>query len=259
HLGMTNWGPPAEVFAEARTVATRALELESENAEAISILALIKFQTEYDWAGAAGLFQQAMARNSDSVIFNDSYAFYLTDTMQHQEAIRCARHCQKKVPQPCYYQVRLGWTYLVARQYDEAIAQLRETQLSFPELAFADMLLSWGYAMKGMPAQALSECAKAETKGVPSWHLRWIYAKAGQEKEAGAGLEELLKQNLADELLSVLAFTALGEIDLAFEQLGKAYEKRLPYLVFLKALPQFDALRSDPRYFGLLKKIGLDE
>jgi serine/threonine protein kinase/Tfp pilus assembly protein PilF len=259
HMGMTNWGPAAQAFAEARTVAMQALALEPENAEAMVILALIKFQTEYDWTGAAKLFKQAMARNPESVIVNDSYAFYLTDTTQHEEAIRCARFCLNEVPQPCYYQVRLGWTYLVARQYDEAIAQLRETQLSFPELAFADMLLSWSYAMKGLAAQALAECAKAEAKGVPSWQASWIYALVGKTEEAKARLDVFRQQNLPDEWGVLFAtYATLGEIDLAFEELEKVYEKRLSHLVCLKAFPQYDGLRSDPRYFALLKKLGME-
>ncbi len=259
HLGMTTTGMrPSEAFSEARTAVMRALELEPDLADALAILGLIKFQAEFDWTGAEILFKQAMKRNADSVMVTDPYAFYLTCTARHEEAIRHSSYCLRKLPQTYYYNLRLGWTYFMARRYDEATIQIREAQVRFPEFVFADLLLAWCYSCKGMHTQALSECAKAETKGVPSWHLRWIYAKAGQEKEAGAGLEELLKQNLADELLSVLAFTALGEIDRAFEQLGKAYEKRLPYLVFLKALPQFDALRSEPRYFDMLKKIGLD-
>ena len=259
HLGMTNWGPSAEAFAEARTMVMAALELEPENAEAMAILALIKFQTEYDWTGAGRLFKRAMARNPDSVIVSDSYAFYLTDTTQHEEAIRCARYCLNKVPQPCYYQLRLGWTYLVARQYDEAIAQFQETQLRFPELAFADHLLSWCYSMKGLHAQALSECAKGESKGMPPWQSSWIYARAGKTEEAKARLDAFRKQNLPDDWGVLFgAYAALGEIDLAFEELEKAYEKRLSHLVYLKAFPQFDVLRSDPRYFVLLKKIGLE-
>ncbi|MCI0698471.1 protein kinase [candidate division KSB1 bacterium] len=257
-LGMTNWMSPVEAFSEARTVVWRALELEPENANALAILGLIKVDTEYDWASAGRLFNQAMERHPDSVTARDAYAFYLTFTARHEEAVAQVRSCLNKVPQACYYEIRLGWTYFMARRYDEAIVQFQATQLRFPELAFADILLSWCYTTKGMHAQALAECAKAEAKGIPQWQTSWIYAKAGKTEEAKARLEALLKQNLLDDWSPAVAYAALGEIDLAFDELEKAYEKRLFHLVSLKTIPQFDVLRSDRRYFDLLKKIGLD-
>ncbi|MCI0698470.1 protein kinase [candidate division KSB1 bacterium] len=261
HLGMTSWMPPSEAFSEAWTAVKRALELEPENGDAIAILGLIKFQTEFDWTGAEALFKQAMQRHPDSVMVLDAYTFYLTCTARHEEAIQHGKYCWGKMHQVYYYNLRLGWTYFIARRYDEAIAQLRETQVHFPELVFADILLAWCYARKGMYTQALAECAKAETKGMPPWQSSWIFAQAGKTVEARALLEELLKQNIGDELSLVLAYAALGETELVFEHLERAYERRLPYfyLVFLKVIPEFDVLRSDPRYFDLLKRIGLDE
>ncbi len=50
---------------------------------------------------------------------------------------------------------------------------------------------------------------------------------------------------------------ALGEKDLAFEWLQKAYEDRSGWLVYLKIDPMFDPLRSDPRFTDLLRRVGL--
>jgi hypothetical protein len=51
---------------------------------------------------------------------------------------------------------------------------------------------------------------------------------------------------------------ALGEKELAFVWLDKAYEDHDFILVLLKVEPTFDNLRSDPRFTALLKRIGLD-
>jgi len=261
HLGMTSWRPPSEAFSEAKIAALRVLELESENAEALAILGLIKFQTEFDWTGAENLFKQAMNRNSESVMVRDALVFYLTCIARHEEAIQHGRYCREKRPHDYYYNLRLGWTYLMARRYDEAIAELLEAQARFPEFVFAHILMAWCYKRKGMYTQALAECAIAETKGMPAWQLCWIYAEAGKASEARARVEELLKQKeYTDSWPVVFSYAALGEIELVFEFLEKALEKRLPhfYLVFLKVIPELEVLRSDPRYFDLLKRIGLD-
>jgi hypothetical protein len=51
-------------------------------------------------------------------------------------------------------------------------------------------------------------------------------------------------------------YTGLGEKDEAFNWLEKAYEERESYFNLFKVEPVFDSLRSDPRFLGLLKRIG---
>ena len=50
----------------------------------------------------------------------------------------------------------------------------------------------------------------------------------------------------------------LGEKDQAFEWLGKAYEARLPSLVFIAVDEALDPLRDDPRFHDLLRRMNLE-
>jgi len=50
---------------------------------------------------------------------------------------------------------------------------------------------------------------------------------------------------------------SLGNIDLAFEFLEKAYEARDPLLYDIKVFPLLDPIRSDSRYALLLQKLHL--
>jgi hypothetical protein len=52
-------------------------------------------------------------------------------------------------------------------------------------------------------------------------------------------------------------YAGIGEKDLAFQWLEKAYEERNPLLAYAKVMPRFDALRSDPRFAAPLKRLGL--
>ncbi|MGH9651716.1 MAG: TPR end-of-group domain-containing protein, partial [Terriglobales bacterium] len=52
-------------------------------------------------------------------------------------------------------------------------------------------------------------------------------------------------------------YAALGEKDQAFYWLDKAYDERGHLLEQIKIIPEFDGLRSDPRYAALLRRMGL--
>lgn len=54
-------------------------------------------------------------------------------------------------------------------------------------------------------------------------------------------------------------FAMAGEIDLALDWLERAYDQRLPLLVLTAAEPDWDILRSEPRFQELLRKVGLPE
>ncbi len=50
----------------------------------------------------------------------------------------------------------------------------------------------------------------------------------------------------------------LGDADCAFEWMERAYAEHAEGVVYLKAQPFFDNLRSDPRRIAFLRRIGLD-
>jgi hypothetical protein len=57
----------------------------------------------------------------------------------------------------------------------------------------------------------------------------------------------------------MLIHTALGDIDKSFEILEKAIEERDLNLCLMKVLPEFNNIRSDPRFKAFLKKMNLDK
>jgi hypothetical protein len=54
-------------------------------------------------------------------------------------------------------------------------------------------------------------------------------------------------------------YAGLGDRTKTFEYLEKAYQGRVPYLVYLAVDPHFDAFRTEPRFQDLMRKIGLPE
>ena len=51
----------------------------------------------------------------------------------------------------------------------------------------------------------------------------------------------------------------LGEKDAAFELLEKAFAERSGEVTFIREIPTFNNLKSDPRYAALLRRVGLSK
>jgi len=121
------------------------------------------------------------------------------------------------------------------------------------------------YNDKGMYKEAIPEFQQAiELTGGLPWAFGLLgYARAmlGQKDEAERilrGLEERSKKEYVGPTTLMLIHNALGEINKWFECLEKAIEERDPNLSLTKVLPEFDIVRSDPRFKAFLRKMNLD-
>jgi len=65
------------------------------------------------------------------------------------------------------------------------------------------------------------------------------------------------KEYVSPGELAVL-YGALGEREQAFASLEKAYQAHDLQLQYLGVSPTFDPLRSDPRFQGLMRRVGLN-
>ena len=88
--------------------------------------------------------------------------------------------------------------------------------------------------------------------------LGWALATAGRTAEARTILEELRRRPAASPALVAETWLlgALGEIDAAFELLGRA-EEECQALLCYTGWPGFDPLRADPRFNRLLERLAL--
>lgn len=66
------------------------------------------------------------------------------------------------------------------------------------------------------------------------------------------------KEYISPFELAVL-YTSLGEREKAFTSFEKAYAAHDPQLLYLKVTPDFDPLRSDPRFTDLMGRVGLPQ
>ena len=146
-----------------------------------------------------------------------------------------------------------------ARRYDEAIVQLRKTLELDGNFVLAYSSLAQVYQAQGDYAASVEASVKVyELTG------RQEYAALARESFANGGWEGYVRAMMErrPELWSytrALYHATLGEKDKAFAELNKAYENRESFLIRLKVDPRLDPLRSDPRFQGLVRKVGLPQ
>jgi serine/threonine protein kinase/Tfp pilus assembly protein PilF len=256
--------PRNETMPKAKAYATKALAIDDSLAEAHTSLAFVKMNYEFDWSGAEKEFTRAIELSPNYPVAHQFYGACLVLQGRTEEGLRECKRALELDPLSLAINWSLGLNLYHARQYDKAMEQLRKTIQMEPNYHLAHNSLGRVYLEKGMYAEALSEfqtASKLQVEPVVSAsNLAVFYALSGNKSEAQRILDEVKQMpEPSDErpLMIARAYTALGEKDQAFEWLERAYQERAFSVFFLKVDPEFDRLRSDPRFADLMRRVGL--
>lgn len=90
--------------------------------------------------------------------------------------------------------------------------------------------------------------------------LAHTFGTAGRNKEALQILDELTelgKQKYVAPYFFAGIYVGLGENERAIEYLEQSYEEHSHWLIYLHIDPSMDALRDNPRFQDLLRRVGL--
>jgi TolB-like protein/tetratricopeptide (TPR) repeat protein len=252
---------PRDRMPRAKAAARKALEIDETIAEARTSLARVKWQFDWDWAGAEREFKIALEMNPDCATAYEWYSLFLVAAGRAEEAIAQSKRGQEADPLSLAIHTNAGWVLYLERQYDEAIAQLRKALEMDENFVQAHRQLGPCYLQKGMIAEAIAEVEKAYELSGGEPHdaalLGYTYAVTGRRADAQALLERLQvqsRQQYVSYYYIAEIFTGLGDADQAFKWLNKACDQREGLLLYLKVYPIFDGLRADLRYKELVQR-----
>jgi TolB-like protein/DNA-binding winged helix-turn-helix (wHTH) protein/Tfp pilus assembly protein PilF len=256
-LGMSYAMLPAEAYPKAREAAVRAIELDPGNASAYVSLGTIKFRYEWNWEEAEREFQRAIGINPSLGIAHHDYAWFLVAMERFDEGIDHMRLAQRLDPLSPLANSDVGWVYLMARRYDEAIEQIKRTLELEPSFGSALACLERAYTLKGQPREAYETLLRETREGGtrdresdPAVSMKTLYRKRLEKRLAE------MDTRAASPYSAATLCVAAGEREQALEFLESAYRDRDPMLVAARTDPAFDDLRTEPRFAGLLKRIG---
>jgi serine/threonine protein kinase/tetratricopeptide (TPR) repeat protein len=259
--------PTGEAHDKARAAVDRATALnESDYAVQLS-RAVFSWSFAWDWSQAEQSCQRAMELNPN---FAGAYFFCGQCSRalgRFEEAVLRMRKSEELSPLSVDWSRGLATTYYWAHRYDEAIAQARKTLALAPKDAQTHELLADVYGHKGLEKEAIAEQQQTlalggDPEGAEAFGQDFEsfgYERALRQLNLGtlSGLNTQAERGWVSPVYFVMVYAKLGDSDEAFVWLNKALDERAPWLTNLKTDPAFDALRSDPRFAPLLKKIGL--
>jgi adenylate cyclase len=253
---------PLEAYSKVKEAASKALALDERNAEAHCYLGETKRILDRNLSGEEEELKRALEIDPNSADAHMFMSFLKSAQGELEEAVQEIEEAERLDPlSPPICFVAVLW-YRSADRIEDAInAGQRSVQLD-PNYVYFDPPLADAYRAKGdfNEAIALYEKAQAATH-FPSPGLGITYAKMGRREDCRRVVDQLIEKSrqqyvAADSIAAV--YVALGEKDEALRWLERAFEEHSGSFYSYLFRPEFRALRSDPRFSDLLRRIGID-
>jgi serine/threonine protein kinase len=253
---------PHELMPKAKAAAQRALELDGTLAEAHDVLAWALTWYDYEWPAAELEFRRAIELNPGYAHSHLFYALFLNSMRRWEEAKVLTERALELDPNNPFFKWIAGVQLVHRRRYDEGIAQIKE---SLPDLPTAH----WGLWIASHAMRSYDD-ALAHAK-------EWLSRFAGHVPEAGEALmrghaqggypaamraaaEALAArshQMYVDPHLIAELYACAGDRHEALRWLERAYEERCSPMVYLAVHPPWDAIRDEPRFQSLVRRMKL--
>lgn len=249
---------PGEAMPKAKFYAERALELDKTLPWAYYQIGWAKMLYEWDWDGAEKNFKRAQELEPDSARVYFGYGTYLSLIGRREEALAALERAKSISP------LNIIGSNILYRtgEYDRALTEANKFLEMNPRRISSLQWLAMSYERKEMYPEAIAAFERArqieDTPELKAFQAH-TYALAGNKDEALKTIDELKKipkeQKYVSPFYIAVVYAGLNKKDQAIEWLEKAYQDRSWWMATLKANPQFDNLRDDPRFQDLLKRI----
>jgi tetratricopeptide (TPR) repeat protein len=254
-----------QIQIDARQAINKALELDPDLADAYAALGELKLEFEWDFAGAERALLRAIELDPSSELGHSEYAYYLAAHGRFDEAISEMQLALEIDPKSCVNQLRYGRILYMSGRFDDAIVQFKrviEVDDSFYN-AYDEPWLT--YEMKGDHVSAFEwfmiarkrPAAKIDPERIAKyqsayetggWLGLWQLDPFGSVMKAGPN------SNFFALARDAIRF---GDKERTLEFLNRAADRRQGQMLMIKYYPFFLPLHDDPRFYEIVKRVGL--
>jgi TolB-like protein/DNA-binding winged helix-turn-helix (wHTH) protein/Flp pilus assembly protein TadD len=253
---------PQEAAPRAREAASRAVYLDPALSEAHTSLAFALDMSSRDWNGAEREFRRALDLNPGYATAHHWYGYHLMMVGRDNEGIAELKRAESLDPLSLIISAGVADVLFIGHRFDEAMRQLQKTLEMDRNFAMAHCQRGQVLVQQHKLDAAISEFERAIELAGPSpafdANLASAYAASGRTADArriAADLEHLPEQSGALDANIAVIYVGLGDTGQAMRWLEKAYQAQFEPIMLVR--PQFDPLRTDPRFQALMGRLGL--
>ena len=256
---------PANSLPQAKAAASRALELDDSLAEAHTALGFYLTQAEFDWVGAEKEYRRAIELNPNYATAHQWLASLLANIKRFDDGLAEVKRAADLDPLSPIIGANYAVHYFLARRYDEALKEFDRTLSLHPDFPVAQQGLCWTLDAKGESERAITACRKALDLAKSAWdkgRLSQVLGIAGHTDEAKKLLQELQtasSQRYVPKMALALAHLGLNQKEEALSMIEQDVAEHGYWACTISVEPEFDSLRSEPRFKAVIKRLNLPE
>lgn len=264
NLGFWGHMPFQEAYRKAKEAAVHALRLDQHLSTAHWVYGWSSLCSDWDLATWEAETLRALQLNPSDERAHQCYSLLLAWTSEdHERAVSAVKHALDLDPLSQQMNAFAGWVYVWVNDFAQATEQARKTLELFPGMLQGYYTLGLAELCQSRHAEAIAAFEKAvaiSADPLSATYLGCALARAGRIEAALSILDDLLQRREREPVpprCFVYLYAQLGNSDLAFEWLQRAYDARDTGLLALRVMPLYERLRAHPRYKQMLRRLGI--
>lgn len=254
---------PLTVWPLAREAAAHALSSGPGLAESLTSAGFVKFWLDWDWLAAETSFRRAIELDPHYPLAHRLLGIVLAHMGRHQEAADAVRRARELDPMLAGHYALSSQIAFMRRDLSAAVQFAKQSITLDPQFWIGYMQLGQVHEQLGRFEDALSalnDAARLSGGNSKPVSLRgYVFAKMGHAEHAVEVLDmlhSLARDRYVPPYALALIHGGLGQFELAFQQLERAFEMHDVHLAFLPFDVKWDAVRQNPRFIALLNRCG---
>lgn len=264
YIGYSGWPAGRAAFTTARAALTRAFQLDGSLPEAHLALGRLRWMYDRDVRASERALRRALELDPSLADAHGELGRVLAIQGHYEAAVAVAERARELDPMVAERHGYAALVYFLARRYDDAIRIAHDAIALDPTAPTAYQALGGAYVEKGRYTDALAAFEDGfERSGgnrIFLGHLGYAYARVGRTADARRILTELQhlhRAGLASPYYVAWTYLGLSKRDSALSWLETTENGGYGHILFLRANPVWEQLRSEPRFQALLAKAGL--
>jgi adenylate cyclase len=266
HNGFLGNVAPAELFPQMKAAAQEAIKLDPGLGEAHTALAGVAFWYEWDWARVDRELETALKLNPDDSWALGYWGWTFVLRERFDEAETLLTEAVRLDPLSPLRRLWLAHLHTFAGTPEEGVSIMDRVLRSDPQVFIARYWRGVCHLIAGNLREAASDFDEAIASFgqeiFPVVLRGVVHAFSGETERARQILEELRSRANEEYVDPYCLFTLclpIDGFDAAFPYLEQMLDTRSVFVSYLRVIPRFRELRSEPRFMNALRTIWPDD